>query len=115
MSERSTVYIYMKEPDNHLFESLENIPDSLPKEIRARIMFVYNFDDCIVENDVYEYPQSWFDALNNVMRILKKYYNNHPVRAVEEAINLGNDILSRVTVLELHQFKAPPPVPHVEI
>lgn len=43
MSERSTVYIYMKEPDNHLFESLENIPDSLPKEIRARIMFVYNF------------------------------------------------------------------------
>lgn len=53
--------------------------------------------------------------LNNAMRILKKYYINHPVRAVEEAINLGNDILHRVTVLELHQFKAPPPVPHVEI
>lgn len=61
----------MKEPDKHLFESLENIPDSLPKEIRARIMFVYNFADCIVENDVYEYPQTWFDALNNAMRILK--------------------------------------------
>lgn len=110
-----TEILKMKEPDKHLFESLENIPDSLPKEIRARIMFVYNFDDCIAENDVYEYPQTWLDALNNAMRILKKYYINHPVRAVEEAINLGNDILGRVTVLELHQFKAPPPVPHVEI
>ena len=105
----------MAKPENSLFESVNNIPGSLPEAIRMRIMFIYNFDDCIVENDIYEYPQSWFDVLNDVMKILKKYYINHPVRSVEEAIKLGNDILHRVTVLELHQFKAPPPVPHVEI
>ena len=105
----------IKQLDKTVLESVNNIPGSLPSQVRTLIMFVYNLDDCIIDNDVYEFPPSWFETFHNVMRMLNQYAMKHPCKAVEEAIKLGNDISTRITPLELHQFKGVPPVPHTEL
>lgn len=105
----------IKQLDRSVLESTGSIPGSLPSQIRILIMFIYNLDDCITENELYEFPPKWIDTLKNTMRMLNQYVINHPSRAVEEAIKLGNEISGKITSLDLHQFKGVPDVPHVEI
>lgn len=104
-----------KSPDNILTEATAAKPEYLPKNIQTLIMFIYNFDETCQENDFYEVPPEWMNLLRFAMKHLKAYASNHPGRAVEESIDLGNELLATIQPLELHQFHAPKPMPHSTI
>lgn len=86
--------------------------DNIPMDdVSIVTTFVYNFEDCILENDLSEVPVEWIDLLDYAIQVLEASIKQDS-KTIQGVLDIAYTLKDMVTPLYLGIIHAEKPIPH---
>jgi len=88
---------------------------TLADNIRIPIMYIFNLDECVMENDLTDVPEEWMLLLNKALNILRHESEINRNASVLNAIEIGLELQHRLSILSIRHFHSDTEIEHTTI
>lgn len=80
-------------------------------DVTIATTYVYNFEDCILENDLSEVPMEWIDLLDYAIQVLEASIKQDS-KTIQGVLDIAYTLKETVTPIYLGIIHAEKPLPH---
>lgn len=93
-------------------EATLSLDANTPEDIRIVLLYIYNLEECVIENNLYEVPNEWLSLLDYAENTLKTTQCTYSRRAIEDGINTAETLKESLEPVTLGVIRCDEPLPH---
>lgn len=94
-------------------ESAVALDARTPEDVRTALLYIYNLEDCVVENNLYEVPREWIQLLDYAETALRTTDCPYSRRAIEDGITTADTLKDTLSIITLGVIRCDKPLPHI--
>lgn len=102
----------LKSKNTQKKEATVSLDDKTPEEIRVVLLYIYNLEECAIENNLYEVPKEWLQLLDYAVDTLESTKCPYSRKAVDEGIVTAETLKKTLTAITLGIIHCEKPLPH---